>query len=78
MPSVAAEPRARVLERLELQAGFWEAYRASIIEQALAVGRHEVRHFAPLPHVAVEPETTIHRVNHPITTLRELDVVYGA
>jgi hypothetical protein len=77
MPGVAADASPRVLEWLELQAAFWQTYRASVLKQALAVSRHEVRHLAPIPHMPVEPEPTVHRVDHPITTLRELDVVYG-
>ena len=78
MPGVPANAGARILERLVLQAGLWQAYRASVIKEALAVGRHEVRHLAPLPHVTVEPEPSVHRVDHPLATLRELDGVYGA
>lgn len=78
MPGVASDARPRVFERLELKAGFWQADRAPVLEEALPVSRYEVRHLTPLPHVAVEPEATVHRVDHPITTLRELDVPYSA
>jgi hypothetical protein len=77
VPGVATDAAPGILEWLELQAAFWQTYRASVIKQALAVSRHEVGHLAPVPHVSVEPEATVHRVDHPLTTLRELDVVYG-
>jgi hypothetical protein len=78
MPGVGSDTCARILERLELKAGFWQADRTSVFQEALPVGRYEVRHPAPLPHVPVQPEATVHRVDHPITTLRELDVICSA
>jgi hypothetical protein len=58
-----------------LQPAFRQAYRASVLDQALTVRRYEMSHPVPLPHVTVEPEPTIDRVDHPVTTLRELDVL---
>lgn len=77
VPGITPDARSWILQRLELKPGFWQTYRASVLNQALSVRRHEMGHLVPLPHVTVEPQPTIHRVDHPITTLRELDVVCG-
>jgi hypothetical protein len=78
MPGITADACAGILERLVLEPGLWQAHCASVVEQTPAAGRHEVRHLAPLPHVTVKPEPAVHRVNHPITALCELDILYGA
>jgi hypothetical protein len=77
MPGITADARSRILQRLELKPGFRQTHRPSVLDQALSVCRHEMGHPVPLPHVTVEPQPTIHRVDHPITTLRELEVVSG-
>jgi hypothetical protein len=65
MPRVAADARAGILQRFELETGLTEADRRAESEQSLAIGRDEVRHLAPFPDVAVQPQAAIHRVNHP-------------
>ena len=77
MPGVAANPRPRILERLELKPTFRQPDGASILDQALSVGRNEMRHAVPLPQVTMEPEPTIHRVDHSVATLLELEIGYG-
>jgi hypothetical protein len=39
---------------------------SAVVEQALFVGRHEMRHAPAFPHVAVQPEATIHGVDHAV------------
>lgn len=65
MPRIATYARSRILQRLELETGLPEADPRAESEQSLTIGRHEVRHLAPFPDVAVQPQTAIHRVNHP-------------
>lgn len=73
MPSLAAFTAARILEGMVLQAFRGNADPASPREQPLAVRRHQVRHGSTEPHVAMQPEPSVHRVNHAITPPRELD-----
>jgi hypothetical protein len=65
VPRIATYARSRILQRLELETGLPEADRRAESEQSLTIGGHEVRHLAPFPDVAVQPQTAIHRVNHP-------------
>ena len=65
MPRVAANARTWILQRFELKPGFAESDRRAKAKQSLPIGRDEVRHLAPFPDVAVQPQTAIHRVNHP-------------
>jgi hypothetical protein len=66
VPRIAAHARAGIFQRFELQAGLTEPDRHAESEQSLTIGRDEVRHLAPFPDVAVQPQTAIHRVNHPV------------
>lgn len=77
MPGITSNAGSRILQRLELQSRFRQAHRAPVLDEALPICGHEMGHPVPLPHVTVKPEPTIHRVDHPIPTLRELDVVDG-
>jgi hypothetical protein len=74
MPCLPPDPRARVFEGLELEAIGGEADAAAVVEEAGPIGRDEMRHGVSLPHVAMQPETAVHRVDHPIATLLELAV----
>ena len=78
MPGITPDPGAGILQWLELQPAFRQTHCASIPDQPFSVRRDEVRHFAPLPHMTVQPQATVHGVDHPLATLHELDVVYGA
>lgn len=72
MPGVATDAGTRVLERLELESFGGNADSASVGEEALSVGRDEVRQEPSLPHVAMEPEAAIHGVDHSVATGVEL------
>ena len=48
--------------------------RRAVAQQALTVGRHEVRHRPPLPDVAVQPEAAVHRVDHPLAARAKLSI----
>ena len=76
VPGITPDARAWILQRLELKPGFRQTHSTSVLNEAVSVRRHQMGHRVPLPHVTVEPQPAIHRVDHPITTLRELDVVY--
>jgi len=55
VPRVAADTRPRILQWLELEAGLPKPDCRAKSEQPLTIGRHEVRHLAPFPDVAVQP-----------------------
>ncbi len=74
MPRIAADARSRILQRLELETGLPEPDRRAESKQSLTIGRHEVRHLAPFPDVAVQPQTAIHCVNHPSAARPKLPV----
>jgi hypothetical protein len=65
VPRIPTYARSRILQRLELETGLPEPDRRAESEQSLTIGRHEVRHLAPFPDMAVQPQPAIHRVNHP-------------
>jgi hypothetical protein len=77
VPCVAANSSPWILQWFELQSTFRQPDHSSVFDQALPICRDEVRHSVPLPHVTVEPQPTIHRVDHSIATLFELDIGYG-
>src|SRR5690242_6424824 len=53
VPRIASDARPRILQWLELEAGLPEPDGRAKSEQSLTIGRHEVRHLAPFPDVAV-------------------------
>lgn len=55
VPGVAPDAGAGILQRLELKALLGQPDGVAIFEQSLAVGRHEMGHSLPLPHVTMEP-----------------------
>ena len=65
VPRIAANACPRIFQWLELEAGLPEPDCRAKSEQSLTIGRHEVRHLAPFPDVAVQPQAAIHCVNHP-------------
>src|SRR5437762_675352 len=75
MPRIAADARSGVLQRFELKATFPESDRRTEPEQSLSIGRDEVRHLAPFPDVTVQPQTAIHRVNHPGATRPKFSIL---
>jgi hypothetical protein len=77
MPGISANAGAWVFQGLELQPAFRQAHHPPVFDQAGSVGRYQMCHFVPLPHVTVEPKSTVHRVYHPVATLLELDVLSG-
>jgi hypothetical protein len=65
---------SRILERLVLQSVLRKSHLSTIGEKALAVGRDEMRHQAPSPHMAMQPEPALHSMNHPLPPFLELAV----
>ena len=74
MPRVAPIPRPGVLQRFVLETRGRQSHGAAVGEQALAIGRDEMGHRAALPDMAMEPETAVHRVDHPLATVVELAI----
>ena len=74
VPRIASLPGAWIAQWLELQARRRQSRFGPVGQQSRAVGGHEVRHGAPLPHVPVQPEPAIHRVNHPFAARCELAI----
>jgi hypothetical protein len=77
VPGIATHSGTRILERLVLQSPGGEADGASVLEESLAIGGDEMRHPLAAPDMPVQPEASIHRVNHPIPALLELEVGRG-
>src|SRR5687767_11187542 len=75
VPCIAPYVGSRVLQWLELESVFRQPHRTSVFDEPFSIRGHEVRHLVPLPHVTMEPQPTIHRVDHPFPTLFELDVI---
>ena len=74
MPGVATDAGAWVLERLVLQAPHGETDGASVLEEPLAIRGNEMRHALATPDMPVQPEPSVHRVNHPVSAPLELEV----
>jgi hypothetical protein len=74
VPRISTDARARIFQRFELEAGLTEPDGRTKSEQPLTIGRDEVRHLAPFPDMAVQPQTAIHRVNHPGTAGSKLSI----
>src|SRR6476620_3158945 len=72
MPRVAAFARARVLQWLELETVEWDADRCAVLEEQFLVRRDEVGKASALPQVTVQPQTTVHGVDHSVTPIAEL------
>src|SRR4029079_11075533 len=68
VPGIATDARARVLERLELQPVGRDSDQTPVSEKTLSVSRYEMSERASLPHMAVQPETALHRVDHAFST----------
>lgn len=76
MPRIAALAGAWVLQRLVLESIARQAELASDCDERLTVGGDEMRHRMPAIAVPVQPESAIHRVDHPVTTPREFAESY--
>ena len=74
MPGVAAHAGSWILERFVLEPGDRQFDGAAVFDEALAVGGDEVRHRAPFPNMAVQPQPAVHRVHHPFASQCELAV----
>jgi hypothetical protein len=72
MPGVATNAGTRILEGLELEALGGNSGSASVGEEALSVGRDEMRQEPSLPDVPMEPEAALHGVDHSVATGVEL------
>ena len=72
MPCVAAFAGAWVLEGFVLESPLGEPNVGSVGEELLLVRRDEMRHRAPLPEMTVQPQATVHRVQHSLAPVREL------
>jgi len=72
MPGVASDAGSRVLEGFELESLRGNSDATPVGEQPFSVRRNEVRERPPLPHMAMQPEAAIHRVDHTFATRPEL------
>jgi hypothetical protein len=71
VPRFAPVSGARVFEGLVLQARSRQSDAGSVLEQACPIRRYEMRHRATVPNVAVQPEATVHGVNHSLAPFDE-------
>lgn len=74
VPRVATFSSARIAQRLELQPCLGQAGFGTICQQSGAISRHEVRHRAPFPDVAMQPEATLHGMDHPVAARGKLAI----
>jgi hypothetical protein len=72
MPSITSSPGARILEGFVLQSISPEPDQSTVFNQATTVCGYEVRHSMAPPNVTMEPETSIHRVDHSVSAVRKL------
>ena len=77
VPRVAANAVAGISQWLVLQAVRVEPDAETVRNEEVAIARDEVRHGAAPPDVAVQPETSGHRVHHPVAPPLELEPAYG-
>jgi 1-acyl-sn-glycerol-3-phosphate acyltransferase len=70
VPRVASHAGAWILERAILQTFRRDSDRDAVGEQEGLVRRHEMREPTSLPQMAVQPQPTIHGVDHSFTTFR--------
>jgi hypothetical protein len=64
MPGVASQSGARIFEWLELKARRRDTDCGTVAYETFAVSRDQVRHWPPLPQVPMQPEATVHGVDH--------------
>src|SRR6185437_5120575 len=61
-------------ERFVLETGSGEAHVTSVLHQSVTIGRHEMRHRAAFPDVPVQPQSAVHREDHPLPARDELAI----
>jgi hypothetical protein len=76
MPGITTFAGARVLQGLVLQSLLGNSDVLAEYEKQRLVSRHEMCHGPAFPHVPVQPEATIHGVDHSITTPLEFAVAW--
>ena len=74
VPGVATKPGAWILQGLELQSIGGQSDFTSVCQETLSIRGDEVRHWAPLPTMTVQPKAAVHREYHPIPAMSELSV----
>jgi hypothetical protein len=74
VPRIAPFTGARITEWFVLQAFDGQAGRAPIGDQLFAIRRDEVRHGVAAVQMAMQPESAIHCVDHPVATACEFAV----
>lgn len=74
MPRITPHAGPRILERFVLEASGGQPNGAAIFDKALSIGGDQMRHRAPFPKVAVQPEPAVHRVHHSFASRCEFTV----
>ena len=74
MPRVPTYAGTRILQWLELESLCWDANASTIGEESRPVRGDQMGHWSTFPDVTVQPEATIHRVNHPLPASLELTI----
>ena len=64
MPGISSSARARIFQRPVLQALFAQAQLPSVADQLFAVCRDKVGEGLALPHMVMQPQAAVHRVDH--------------
>jgi hypothetical protein len=74
MPRRPTQASPRIFERLVLEARLRDADHGAIPQERRPIRRHQMRHLTAFPHMTVQPEAAVHRVNHPFPSGAELPV----
>ena len=72
VPRGTSYGRARVFERFVLESMRRNAKRCAIGQQSRSIRTDQMHHLASLPDMTVEPQSTVHRVYHPIVPPQKL------
>jgi hypothetical protein len=74
MPGVSPLTSPWVTQWLELQSRFWQSSTNAVFQQSITVCGHQMRHGSPLPSMAMQPQATVHRVDHPVAPSGKLPI----
>ena len=77
MPGVLSDTGARVLEGLVLQAVRGKAEGIAEGEESRLIGGNEVDERGAKPYVAVQPEASVHGVDHSFASQKEFAAPFG-
>lgn len=75
MPGVSSNTCARIFQRTVLESRLAQAELPSIADELFAICGNEVGEWLALPHVVMQPQSAVHRVDHSLATSLKLSNV---